>query len=337
MNRKPNPLSRVMRSATPALASVIAAAAYGLGAIVFSFADATAPLALPDQVLLQPVAASTSSGPTTRAIITASEVTSPAEARPRAAQSASSSNPAASDARLDRRAPIIALVIDDLGFDLDVAQRVAALEVPLTMAILPYASGAAETAHHASIQGHDVIVHLPMEPLGLADPGPNALQLALSDSDIAARARWALARVPGAVGLNNHMGSRFTQDPRAMRVALNAVRDEIPLYLDSMTTGDSRGAAVARGLGLIALERDIFLDHVVDPTVIASRLEDAERLAELRGWSIAIGHPHDATLEALSSWIDEAQARGVQFVTISALAAHLEAEPNPQIEASLAR
>ena len=219
--------------------------------------------------------------------------------------------------------PRIAVVIDDVGLDFDAARRVAALEAPVTVAVLPYAQRAAEVSALADAAGHDVLLHMPMEPVGLADPGPNALRLDLSDSDIEARLHWSMAQVPHAIGLNNHMGSRFTRDPRAMRVALSAVADREPLFLDSVTTGESRGRAVADGLGLRTLERDIFLDHVISADDIAARLDDAEALANERGWAVVIGHPHDVTLDQLESWIDAVEARGVELVSVSTLADQL--------------
>ena len=175
-----------------------------------------------------------------------------------------------------------------------------------------------------------------MEPVGLADPGPNALRVGLSDADLQARVRWAMARVPEAVGLNNHMGSRFTADPRAMRVALGALAGHDPLFLDSLTTGESRGRAVADGLGLRTLQRDIFLDHVLAPADIAARLEETEALARSRGWAVAIGHPHPETLDALEAWIEGARARGIEFVTVTALSDQIARTATPTADASSA-
>lgn len=327
MKRAPNPFVKVLHSATPALASGIAAAAYGLGAVAFSIARGGEPAVLPDQSLEY-------EAPSLYASISYDLSPAPvAHAAPFTPvdMDESDSNATAGE----RLRPMIALVIDDLGLNVDAVRRTAELPAPLTMAVLPYAADAAFSAQIATGLGHDVIVHMPMEPLGLADPGPNALQLALSDADIEARVRWALARVPGATGLNNHMGSRFTQDPRAMRVALAAAGDQAPLFLDSMTSGESRGAAVARGLGLTTFERDIFLDHVIDEAAIGARLADTESLAELRGWAIVIGHPHDVTLSALENWVVDAQSRGFEFVTLGALEARLQADVPEPIQASM--
>ena len=229
-------------------------------------------------------------------------------------------------------APRIAIVIDDVGLDVAAARRTLALDAPMSLAVLPYADAAPLLSAEIASSGRDVLLHMPMEPVGLADPGPNALRLGLSDADLAARMRWAMSRVPDAVGINNHMGSRFTADPRAMRVALASVAEQNPLFLDSLTTGESRGRAVAGGLGLRALQRDIFLDHVIEAQAISDRLDEAEALARDRGWAVVIGHPHDETLDVLETWLGPARERGVEFVTLTALSDLLDVRPQPTAE-----
>lgn len=232
--------------------------------------------------------------------------------------------------------PRIALIIDDVGLNLDAARRTIALPVPLTVAILPYAQQSHEISALARTASHDVLLHMPMEPLGLADPGPNALRVGLDAEDLQARVRWGLAQVPGAVGLNNHMGSRFTQNPAALRVAMSPLQGEDLVFVDSITTAGSRAAAVAEGLGLSALERDIFLDHEIDPRAIEARLADAEAVAQRQGYAVVIGHPHDATLSVLEDWVAGAQARGLEFVTVSTLADQLDSAA-PALQASAAQ
>ncbi|SDL90281.1 divergent polysaccharide deacetylase family protein [Maricaulis salignorans] len=328
----------------PALAGAVVASAYLAAAVAFSVGSA-APAA-PDrsirfaamagpatQAVAAPVAARQPGGETGAAMPVVDSLPA-ASAISTAAVSLPIPAPLASGAIAAR--PRIALIIDDVGLDEAAAARVLALDAPLTLAILPYADAASATARAAQAGGRDVLVHVPMEPLGLADPGPHALRVDLSDRDLRARIRWAMARVPGAIGLNNHMGSRFTGDPRAMRVALSAIAEQGPLFVDSMTIADSRGYAVAEGLGLAVLRRDIFLDHVIEADAIHARLAEAEALAHSQGHAVLIGHPHDATLDALESWIVEARAAGFEFVTVTALSAQLTREPAEQISASIA-
>ena len=331
---------RSRNTAVPALAGVLAASVVLVGAMLFATAGA-AP-ARPDRAIrFDTVPATTAALTPAPAPILAAMATPLAADLPAAMaiETAELTLPipvSATPAALAPRRPRIALVIDDVGLDQAAAARVLALEAALTIAILPYADAAAATARTAQAGGRDVLVHVPMEPLGLDDPGPHALRVDLEDADLRARIRWAMARVPGAVGLNNHMGSRFTRDPRALRVALAAIAEQAPLFVDSMTTADSRGVAVAQGLGLPVLQRDIFLDHVIETGAIHARLVEAETLARSQGYAVLIGHPHAVTLDALESWIGQAEEAGFEFLTVTTLSAQLTRERTPQITASIA-
>ena len=340
MRRRQSSFLQVLHSATPAFASVVAAAAYGVGAIVFSFASEADPANLPEfSVTYEP--------PSLYSALSNEEMVreSPPELAPAEAVAESRVVPpqvepasraaAATGAPAPSSRPRIALVIDDVGLDMGAAERTANLGVSISMAVLPYAERSRSVAELVRGAGHDLLVHMPMEPLGLADPGPHALRVGLSEEELRLRVRWAFARVPGAIGLNNHMGSRFTQDSNVLRPVLEAVSEESGLFLDSMTTPHSRGAVIARGVGLTALERDIFLDHTIDRAAITARLDELEALASLRGWAIAIGHPHAETLDALEVWIGEVEARGFEFITLSELARSLEAPSQAVIQASI--
>lgn len=330
----------------PALAGAVVASAYLAAAMAFSIASAVP--ATPDRSIR--FAISDLPAAAADALTAASSESATAGAGSAALMAADLSAatpidtahvalpiPIAATAAASAARPRLALIIDDVGLDTAAAARVLALDIPLTIAILPYADAAAATARTAEAGGRDVLVHVPMEPLGLDDPGPNALRVDLSDTDLRARIRWAMARVPGAIGLNNHMGSRFTRDPRAMRVALGAIAEQGPLFIDSLTTPDSRGSAVAEGLGLAVLQRDIFLDHVIEADAIQAQLAAAQSLARSQGYAVLIGHPHGLTLDALESWIGEAREAGFEFVTVTTLSAQLGREPAPRISASIAR
>jgi polysaccharide deacetylase 2 family uncharacterized protein YibQ len=220
--------------------------------------------------------------------------------------------------------PVIALVIDDAGVDPAVTRRAMALGIPLTLSFLPYAETTPELARSAGQAGFDVFLHMPMEPVGLEDPGPGALTRYLSPAETAARMEWALSRVPGAIGFNNHMGSALTADATAMRAALAPVAGSELIFLDSLTTGRSRAAAVAQGLGLTTLRRDVFIDH--DPSRIAESLDALAAQARRDGRAIAIGHPRTVTLSELEAWLADPANQDVRFVTIRT---YLESADNP--------
>ncbi len=217
--------------------------------------------------------------------------------------------------------PVLAIIMDDIGPDIAVARRVMALDPPVTLAILPYAAAAPALAREALEAGREVFVHLPMEPGGLDDPGPWALSRAQDDQAVSERVRWAFARVPGATGFNNHLGSGFTSDAQAMaRVFAALTGSEALIFVDSLTSPRSIAARSARDAGFPALRRDVFLDTDRDEAAISARLEEALALAASRGHAIAIGHPYRETLAVLDTLADRAAAHGVEIVTVGEIA-----------------
>jgi polysaccharide deacetylase 2 family uncharacterized protein YibQ len=215
--------------------------------------------------------------------------------------------------------PALTVIIDDLGLNGPATRRTIRLPGPLTLAFLPYGEGTPELAREAKASGHEVFLHLAMEPLGNEDPGPMALLSGLGSEELRRRLHWALGRVPGASGVNNHMGSRLTADPRAMAVVMDELgRLGLP-FVDSMTTGASVAARVALEAGVPTTARDLFLDNDPVPAAILAQLERAERLARRTGSAVAIGHPYPATLQVLADWLPRAVARGLVLVPATAM------------------
>ena len=199
-------------------------------------------------------------------------------------------------------APAIAIVIDDLGEDIAATDIAMALPKAVTLSFLPYGEGTPFLAPEAEKKGHEVIAHVPMQALGNADPGPMALRIGLTPQEITARLTWSLARVPGLVGINNHEGSRFTADADALTPVARLLAARHLFFFDSRTSPDSKVVGVAHRFGVMSAGRDVFLDDVVTPQAIAAQLAELERIARKDGIAIAIGHPHDATLTALTHW-----------------------------------
>lgn len=218
-----------------------------------------------------------------------------------------------------RTGAYVAIIIDDMGMDRARAARLAALPGPLTFSYLAYAPDVDAQSRGARANGHEIMLHMPMEPEGRDDPGPGALRVSLTDDEIRARTASALDRLPLAVGLNNHMGSKFTRDLRAMRPVLAELASRGLLFVDSRTSGASVALDVAKQSGVAAAGRDVFLDNEIDARAIRVQLAELERVASRRGSAIAIGHPHEATIEALAQFLPGMQARGLQLVAASAI------------------
>jgi len=223
--------------------------------------------------------------------------------------------------------PMIAVVIDDVGIDRRRSRRAMALPAPVTIALMAYADDAHDQAAAALRGGHELIVHLPMEPEnGTDNPGPNALLSNLSRAEYARRIEWNLSQFAGYVGVNNHMGSKLTSDPVAMAPVMAALKQRGLMFLDSRTIATTKGVVVARRFGVPAVERNVFIDHDLSPIAVRTALIHAEDLAERNGFVIAIGHPKDVTLDALEEWLPEVQERGFAVVPLTAIVRHLGGE-----------
>lgn len=216
--------------------------------------------------------------------------------------------------------PMIAIVLDDLGIDKRRGRRAIELPAPVTLAFLPYASELAEQTAQARSRGHELLVHLPMQPHGSGwDPGPNVLDIDLGAEEVRRRIEWSLRQFDGFVGVNNHMGSRFTESAEGMREVAEAMHRHGLLFLDSLTSARSVGESTARGYGVPTTSRDVFLDNTDTAAEVELRLAAAERVARETGSAIAIGHPRDATLAVLDAWIPRARAAGFVLVPLTAV------------------
>ncbi|MDF1587196.1 divergent polysaccharide deacetylase family protein [Marinimicrococcus flavescens] len=211
----------------------------------------------------------------------------------------------------------VAIIIDDVGVAQGWARRAVRLPAPVTLAFLPYADHLPELTAEARANGHEIFLHLAMEPQGNADPGPNALLASLGEEELRRRITWAIGRVPDAVGANNHMGSRLTAEAAPMRVVMDELRRAKLLFVDSMTTPASVAGATAAVFGIPHTNRDVFLDNEAEAGAISAQLARAERLARRNGTAVAIGHPYPATMKVLESWLPEARRRGIRLVSAS--------------------
>jgi uncharacterized protein len=212
---------------------------------------------------------------------------------------------------------MIAIVIDDLGLKQNASLRAAELAGPLTLAFLPYGENLQSLADTARANGHEVIVHLPMQGAATNDPGPKALINGLSPEELAARIAWSLSRFTGYTGINNHMGSKFTENAAGMAQVYDALAARNLFYLDSRTTAKSAARTLAINLKIPYAERDVFLDNTQDASYVAVQLAETEMLARRHGSAIAIGHPHQVTLETLARWIPTLAAKGIDLVPVS--------------------
>jgi len=206
--------------------------------------------------------------------------------------------------------PLVAIIIDDMGYRPETERLMLALDLELTFSFLPFSPHLNQSLITARQQNRDILLHLPLEALdGKWSSTPGMLLTTMGSEDIADGFAAALARVPMAIGLNNHMGSRFTADPVAMdRLLAQTARYDL-FFLDSLTTPDSVAAAAAARHQVPYLRRDVFLDNDQDEQKISAQLESLLKIAEKRGYAIGIGHSYPETLQALQSFRPELERR----------------------------
>ena len=219
-----------------------------------------------------------------------------------------------------RQSPVIAIVIDDMGVDAKRSRQMMAMTSGLTLAFLPYGEKTPELAAKAKAQGHEIMIHQPMEPLdGAKDAGKDILVRGMSTEEITQILQRARERVPGAKGLNNHMGSALTQDRAAMQLVMQSLSGSGLYFLDSRTIGSSVAEDEAVKAGVPTLGRDVFLDHVQNPRAVEASLNRLVTLAKKQGYAVGIGHPHDVTIAVLVPWLKKLEQNGVRLVTLGDL------------------
>src|SRR5476649_1478562 len=214
--------------------------------------------------------------------------------------------------------PLIAIVIDDVGLDRPRSKRAWELPAPVTLSFLPYAKDLREQARVARARGNELMLHMPMEPTGRADPGPNAILVSLSDNEIRQRVAADLDSFDGYVGVNNHMGSRFTAFKPGMETVLRIFKTRGLLFLDSRTTNQTVGDQLAQELGVPSVNRNVFLDDDESIGAVKKKLAETEEVARRQGFAVAIGHPHEATLQALTEWLPVLAGKGFAQAPLSA-------------------
>lgn len=214
-----------------------------------------------------------------------------------------------------------AIIMDDLGRDLETARDLLAIDLQVTFAILPGEAYAAKVATLAHQSGREVMIHIPMEPQSYpaTNPGDDALLIGQSPEEIRRRFQGFVERVPYAVGGNNHMGSRFTEYREGMEVVLAAMKETGLFFVDSRTTGHSLAFAEARRAGVPAAARDLFLDNEQDVEQISLEIRKLAVLAARRGQAVGICHPYAQTLEALRREAPYLKQQGIEIVPVSQL------------------
>lgn len=216
--------------------------------------------------------------------------------------------------------PAVSIVIDDIGYDWPEGRAAVDLPGAVTCAFLPHTPFAARLARLAHAQSKQVILHLPMEAIDNQALGPGGLTVTMGKPQFLRTVRSDLASIPFVSGVNNHMGSLLTQQPRQMRWLMQDLLYHGGLFfLDSRTTAQTVAQETAMNDGLANIRRDVFLDNIQQPAAVRRQFEELVRLARRHGTALAIGHPHPVTLAVLRQLLPTLQAQGIRLVPVSEL------------------
>jgi len=216
------------------------------------------------------------------------------------------------------KGPRLIFVIDDVGYNLAQLKPFLDLPFPITFAVLPGLPHSAEAARMIRAAGKELILHQPMESVGGANPGPNAIYLSTTPAEAAAIARRNLDSLPGAVGMNNHEGSAVTRNEAIMAAIMAVAKSRGIYYLDSLTITDTATEGIALREKIRYWERDVFLDNSPDRVSIVQYVDMGKKKAEKNGAAVMIGHVWSAELaQTLSDLYPSLIEGGFSLSTIS--------------------
>lgn len=213
--------------------------------------------------------------------------------------------------------PLIAIVIDDMGINHRRTAEISSLNYPLTASFLTYGTNIDEQVNHSQTSGHEIMLHAPMEALSTTENAPDVLTTAMSAQEIKDNFSVMLQKVKNIKGVNNHMGSKLTQDKEKMLAVMEVIKEHNLFFLDSRTSAKSVADKAAQEMKVKYATRNIFLDNNNDKNYILKQLEHTENLARKNGYAIAIGHPKSQTVAALQEWLPSLQNKGIKLVHLS--------------------
>lgn len=215
--------------------------------------------------------------------------------------------------------PTIAIIIDDMGYNLHEGRRLAELDQPLTLAFLPFRQHTAPLARLAHHHSKEIMLHAPMANTRNIGLGAGGLTPAMDEPTLARTLRRALQSIPHVRGVNNHMGSLLTQQLQPMAWVMKEL-DRYPLYfVDSRTIASSIAGRVAKAYKVPSLTRDVFLDHEQTEEFVDQQFKLLIQKAKEKGTAIGIGHPHKVTVDYLAKHLPTLDEQGIAVATVSGL------------------
>ncbi len=219
--------------------------------------------------------------------------------------------------------PRISLIIDDFGYNFSQAKRFLALKAPITFSMLPGLEHSKDLSGYIHEKGHEIMLHQPMEPYNSnLDPGPGALYVGYGLEQTTDIIEKNIINIPFAVGINNHMGSKYTSCDTEMNFVIKTIKNNGLFFIDSLTSYDSVAYKTAKKFQVDAACRNIFLDNNPDKKAILAQLTKLKYRAERFGRAIAIGHPFSVTARAIDQFLKKLNHTTISLVPVSNILHH---------------
>ena len=218
---------------------------------------------------------------------------------------------------------LIAVVIDDMGVNVRRTRDIISLEAPLTSSFLTYGPHLEQQIEAARAAGHEIMVHVPMQPHKDLYTAPDGLTVDMTDEELTKNFEIMLTKFEGVKGVNNHMGSKLTEDMKRMSAVMEILKEKGLFFLDSKTSAKSKAEEAAEKAGIAYAHRHVFIDNNNDKAYILGQLAKAENVARKNGYAIAIGHPKTQTFAALKEWLPSLEQKGIVLMPLSKIVAIL--------------
>ena len=215
----------------------------------------------------------------------------------------------------------VAIIIDDIGYDMKPVRELLSIDADITFAILPLIAHSHEAAQVLHKANREILLHLPMEPLSYPKekPGSGALFTDMNNEEIVFQLEKNLASVPHASGVNNHMGSKFMADETKLIPVFKQLKKKDLFFIDSRTTNNSKTSMAAEKVHLNVASRKIFLDNDRDYSKIYQILMEVAEAPNGNSPLIVIGHPYPETIRAIRDADKVFREKGVSIIPVSKL------------------
>ncbi|MBI4971049.1 MAG: divergent polysaccharide deacetylase family protein [Candidatus Omnitrophica bacterium] len=219
-----------------------------------------------------------------------------------------------------KQGPRVAIVIDDIGYHDRLERLLFSTKLPLTLSIMPQLEFSTHFSREGKKRGYEIILHQPMEPeVQFGDSDPGMISTWMNKEQVQRMLKLDLSTVPDADGMNNHMGSKATENAKLMRWVFEVLKERNLFFLDSVTSAHSLGWATAQSVNLPHLKRNVFLDNEDNPKYIENQIWQLLEKAKTQGFAIGIGHYRQTTLDVLKRMAPKIKKQGVEVVSLKDL------------------